>query len=93
MRAHQNNSAAAEMIATVSGVSMRRKLHQRQLFQLHPVAAHLRKVVLCLLHKPAFFGAAENLGQPDSLSGDMPRFAFTSSEACCALRQGRRRRP
>ena len=57
------------MTATVSGVSMRRKLDQFQLFQLHPVAAHLRKVVMRLLDKPAFIGAAENLGPPDGHLG------------------------
>ena len=33
-----------------------------QAFQLYPVAADLRKVVLCLLHKPAVFGSSKNLG-------------------------------
>ena len=36
-------------------------LGQFQLFQLDLVAPNLRQIVLRLLHKPAFFGAAENL--------------------------------
>ena len=43
---------------------VRRSLHQLQPFQLYAVAADLGEVVLGLLHKPAFLGAAENLGQP-----------------------------
>ena len=35
-----------------------------QLLQLDAVAADLREVVLDLLHKPAFLGAAEDLRQP-----------------------------
>src|ERR1017187_7586612 len=39
-------------------------LNEFQPFQLYAVAADLGKVVLGLLHKPAFLVAAENLGQP-----------------------------
>jgi len=44
-------------------------LDEFQLFQLHLAAAYLGKVVLGLLHKPAFLSAAENLGQPDGHFG------------------------
>ena len=33
-----------------------------QMFHLDPVAADLRKLVPCLLHKPAVFGSSKNLG-------------------------------
>ena len=55
--------------------------HEFQLFYFHPVAPDSCKAVLRLLHKPAFFGATENPGQPHGHSGDMPRFPFTSSES------------
>ncbi len=38
--------------------------HWLQPFQLYSFAADLCKVVLGLLHKPALFASAENLGQP-----------------------------
>jgi hypothetical protein len=36
-------------------------LNQFQLFQLHPVGADVGKIVLSLLHKPAFGAAAKHL--------------------------------
>jgi hypothetical protein len=41
-------------------------LRDFQPLEFQPVAAHLGKVVLCLLHKPAFFRASKDLGYSDS---------------------------
>ena len=38
------------------------------------------KIILRLLHKPAFGAAAETLDSLTAISGDMPRFSFTSSD-------------
>src|ERR1051326_2509274 len=56
-------------------------LSEFQPFQLYAAAFDLGKIVPGLLHKPALLVAAENLGQPHAISGDMPRFPFTSSES------------
>jgi hypothetical protein len=52
-----------------------------QPLQLYVAAADLRQFVLSLLHKPAVFAAPEHLRKPDAISGEMPRFPFTSSES------------
>src|SRR5579862_8198410 len=50
--------------AESSGGRRDRRLSRFQPLEFEPVAADVCKVVLRLLHKPAFFDAAENLGQP-----------------------------
>src|ERR1017187_6961884 len=56
-------------------------LTESQPFQLYAVAADLGKVVLGLLHKPAFLVAAENLGQPHGHFGRYAALPVTSSES------------
>jgi hypothetical protein len=43
---------------------VQRALSQFEPFQFHPVGANVGKVILRLLHKPAFGAAAKDLGQP-----------------------------
>ena len=52
-----------------------------QPLQLQSIGVSVRKAVLGLLDKPAFGAAAKTLESVTAISGDMPRFSFTSSES------------
>ena len=51
---------------------LRNALRWFQPFQLQAVGADVGKIVLRLLHQPAFSAAAENLGQPHGYFGRYP---------------------
>src|SRR6516164_4218448 len=59
----------------------RRGLGEFQPLQFNPLGADLGKVVLRLLHEPAFGAASEDLGEPDGHFGRYAALAFTSSES------------